>query len=68
MKKIQKGAEYDNKVIEEGKKLQLQVIFMLIFAALISMSFYMVLDNNPPSSISQAQSGVDMGNNAPKPK
>ncbi len=68
MKKIQKGAEYDNKVIEEGKKLKIQVIFMLIFAALISMSFYMILDNNPPSSISQAQSGVDMGKNAPKPK
>jgi hypothetical protein len=39
---------------------------MLILAAVISMSFYIALDNNPPGYISQAQKGVDMGKNAPK--
>ncbi len=40
---------------------------MLIIAAIISFSFYMVLDNNPPADVYAAQPGVDLGNNTFKP-
>ena len=62
-KKIQKGVEYENKVKSESFKLMVQVIFMLIISGLISFSFYIVLDNNPPAENQLAQPGVDLGNN-----
>lgn len=67
MGKIQKGVEYDNKVKEESRKLMVQVFFMLVISALISFSFYMLLDNNPPAEVYTAQPGVDVGNNTVKP-
>ena len=63
MAKIQKGEEYENKVKEESRKLLIQVLFMLVIAGLISFSFYMVLDNNPPAINKLAEAGVDVGNN-----
>lgn len=63
MGKIARGVEYDNKVKEETKKLNIQVVLMLVISALISFFFYSILDNNPPAEVYTAVQGVDLGNN-----
>ena len=60
-KKIQKGPEYEAKVKEESKRLNIQVVFMLIASVAISLIFFFQLKANPPAYINQAVEGKDLG-------